>query len=97
MALVHLPRRHTADADPAGIKKRVLKMLKAGRITQEEADRVLLASDPSDLEQAVTAIRLRHAQAKVDNDVRQGRMTKQEADLVIQRIERGESTRERKS
>jgi polyhydroxyalkanoate synthesis regulator phasin len=90
---MHVPRRHGADSDRVSINKRVARMLKAGRVTQEEADRVLLASDPGDLEQAITAIRMRHAQAKVDTDVKRGRMTKDEADQLIQRIERGEDPR----
>lgn len=90
---MHRPRSHLRELDPASARRRVTKMLKGGRVTAEEADRVFNASDAAELERAVGEIRLRHARAKLDADVRQGRMTRDEADLVIQRIQQGEHPR----
>ena len=74
------------------MRGRVGKMEKAGRVTAEEADRVRAAADEEQLEAAILAIRLRHARAKLDKDVRRGRMTADEADVMIQRIQQGEDT-----
>lgn len=87
---MHRPRDHAGKWDRARIEKRVTRMLKANRVTEEEASRVLSATDADELDEAVGAIRLRHVSAKIHRDVSEGRMTKQEADAFLRRVERGE-------
>ena len=90
---MHRPRMHGREEDPARIRRRVTKMLKAGRVTPEEADRVLAAPDSAELERALADIRVRHVRARLDDEISGARMTEQEADLFIQRLLNGEETR----
>ncbi len=90
---MHRPRMHGREEDSDRIRRRVTKMLKAGRVTPEEADRVLAAPDSAELERAVADIRVRHVRARLDDEISGGRMTEQEADLFIQRLLNGEETR----
>jgi hypothetical protein len=72
---------------------RIHKMLAAGRITEDEADRVREAAGSGDLHAVVADIRLRHAQRWVDAAVADGRMTQAEADRTLERLARGEHPR----
>lgn len=90
---MHAPRLHGRDQDAADIRKRVTRMAKAGRVTPEEAEQVFAAADAEELGRAVGAIRARHTWERLDAEVREGRLTKSEADLFIERLEQGEDPR----
>lgn len=90
---MHGPRSHFRGGDAESIHRRVTKMLKAGRVTPEEAERVLSAADSQELEQAVGTIRLRHVRTRLAADMREGRLTQEEADSIISRVQRGEHPR----
>jgi hypothetical protein len=68
-------------------------MVEAGRVTDEEAERVRTAADSGERDEAVRGIRLRHARARVGAEVRDGRVTQDEADLILRRLENGEHPR----
>ena len=65
------------------------KMEKSGRITPDEAGR-LRTAEPEAFEEAARQIRLRHASAWVGSRVDSGRLTRDEADAILDRIARGE-------
>jgi hypothetical protein len=70
---------------------RVDKMLAAGRITAEEADRVRAASSAGDdVERVVGEIRRRHATEWVAAAVEQDRLSEHEATEVLASVERGD-------
>ncbi len=68
-------------------------MVEAGRVTVEEAQRVRSAADSEELDHAVRAIRLRHARARFEAEVRDGGMSADEAQVILQRLEDGEHPR----
>ncbi|MDQ3643586.1 MAG: hypothetical protein M3450_19485 [Actinomycetota bacterium] len=70
--------------------RRIDKLLEAGRVTSEEAARVRAASDTGELDDAVREIRLRHARERLGAQSRDGGVTQEEAELILQRIEKGE-------
>ena len=69
---------------------RIDKMLAAGRITEEEADRVRAAAESGDLGTAVNEIRARHVREWVAHQVQAGHLSQADADEVLERAERGE-------
>jgi hypothetical protein len=73
-------------------ESRVDKLLVAGRITEDEAVRVR-AGDGDDADAAVAEIRLRHVRDWLDAAVVDGRMSRAEADGIVERVERGEDPR----
>ena len=73
------------------------KMVKKGQMTQDEADRLQDASDPEEFEVAVRALRARHADKRLAGAVKDGTMTKQEANDVLERIKTGEHSRSLRS
>jgi hypothetical protein len=73
--------------------ERLDKMVKAGRVTEDEADRLRAAARGGDLDEAVREIQLKHARARVDAAVENGRLSQGEADSLVQRITNGESPR----
>ena len=66
------------------------KMLEAGRITPEEAERLRATEGTDEFERVVAAIRARHAGAHMAAAVTQGEMTQEEADASLERLRRGE-------
>ena len=72
---------------------RVDKVLAAGRITEDEAERVRNAAECGNLEPVVGEIRRRHVRDWLVTAVADGRMTQAEADGIVGRLERGEDPR----
>ena len=68
-------------------------MLRAGRVTEAEAERVRRAADSHELDEAVGAIRLRHARELLDESVEDGSLSRQDADALLERLRRGEDPR----
>jgi hypothetical protein len=87
------PGEHsTTDSDAERLLCRLGKMEASGRITGEEAEGVRTA-DPGEVDEATRAIRLRHARERLEGDVRDGRTTQDEADVILQRLADGEHPR----
>jgi SAM-dependent methyltransferase len=72
--------------------ERLDKMVAAGRITKEEAER-LRSAEPSMRDDIVREIRLRHARAKLGPAVEDGRVTQAEADDIVGHVASGERPR----
>lgn len=84
---------HAQQTEAERLLRRLDKMVAAGRVTDEEAERVRAAADSGERDEAVREIRLRHARARVGAEVRDGRVTQDEADLILRRLENGEHPR----
>jgi hypothetical protein len=83
-----MEHKNTAfSSGPAGVKvpRRLDKLVEAGRITTDEAER-LRAGDTG----AVAGIRVRHATARLEQAVEEGQITKEEADRLLARLRAGE-------
>lgn len=83
----------TTHQEAERLLRRIDKMAWTGRITGGEAERVRTATDPAKVDDAVREIRLRHAMERVERELRHGRMTQDEAEVVLQRLEAGEDPR----
>jgi demethoxyubiquinone hydroxylase (CLK1/Coq7/Cat5 family) len=68
----------------------VSKMLEAGRITPEEAERLRATEGTDEFERVVAAIRVRHAGEHMAAAVVQGEMTEEESDAYLERLRSGE-------
>jgi len=75
------------------VTKRVDRMLAAGRITKEEADRLRSAADADELEALIRDVRSRHASARLDAEVAEGRMSADEAAAALQSLASGGHSR----
>jgi polyhydroxyalkanoate synthesis regulator phasin len=69
------------------------KLVAAGRLTADEAQRLRAAPDVSRAEQVVREIRARHASERLDAAVGEGAMSRQEADDLLERVRGGEHSR----
>jgi polyhydroxyalkanoate synthesis regulator phasin len=69
------------------------KLVAAGRLTADEAQRLRAAPDVSRAEQVVREIRARHASERLDAAVAEGAMSRQEADNLLERVRGGEHSR----
>jgi hypothetical protein len=67
------------------------KMLAAGRITADEAERIRAAATQGDVDQAVAEIRRRHALEWAATAVGDARLSDDEAADLVAAVERGES------
>jgi hypothetical protein len=72
---------------------RVDKMVKSGRLTEDEADRLRAAGDLGAFDSVVRDIRVRHARATLNAALSEGRLTTEEADGLLQRLKNGEHSR----
>lgn len=66
------------------------RMVEAGRVTEQEAELLRAATNPSEFENAVRAIRVRHAGVELDASVADGSLTRSEADALVDRLRHGE-------
>ncbi len=82
--------RHGIDGQR--FESRLDAMVKAGRVSEDEATR-LRAADPVRRAEMIQQIQLRHAAARLDEEVRAGRATSGEAGDVLDRLSKGESPR----
>jgi polyhydroxyalkanoate synthesis regulator phasin len=78
------------DHDRDRVLERLDKMFEAGRVTEEEAERVRSATGSDDFEDAVRNIRVRHAREWLEEAVGNGRLTSEEAATVLERLRNGE-------
>ncbi len=68
-------------------------MLAAGRVTQEDAARLRAAAELGGLDEALDEIRVGHARARIAQDVSRGVLTSEEAEVLIERLDKGEDPR----
>jgi hypothetical protein len=65
-------------------------MVKSGKATETEAARIRAAVGPHEFDDAVTAIRVRHASSSLNAAVDNGQMAREEADAYLERVKKGE-------
>jgi hypothetical protein len=70
--------------------ERLDRMVESGQVTATEATQLRAATDEVEFENAVRAIRVRHASAKLDAAVAGGHMTRKEAEGHLARLKNGE-------
>ncbi len=69
------------------------KLVAAGRLTADEAERLRAAPDLSRARRVVREIRARHASERLDDAVAEGTVSRQEADELVERLRGGEHSR----
>jgi hypothetical protein len=72
---------------------RLDQMVASGRLTEDEAQRLRAAAGPSEFNNAVRDIRLRHAGMKLDAAVADGSLDRPEAERLLDRLKQGEHGR----
>ena len=81
------------DDDRQRVLRQLDRMVAAGRVTAQEAERLRGAPDPAAFEAALGEIRARHAGADLDAAVAAGQLTRAEADDLQHRIGQGDHPR----
>lgn len=69
------------------------RMVESGRLTENEAQRLRTAAEPSEFNRVVRDIRVRHAGMKLDAAVADGSLTRAKADTLLDRLRAGEHGR----
>ena len=92
-AMAHGPGRHAWLKSGPRLDERLAKMVKAGRLTDEDAARLRAAAESGQLEETAREIQLKHARARVSAAVEEGRLTEREARALVDRLEKGEDPR----
>ena len=83
----------TGRIDSSQLLGRLDKMVAAVRLTEEEAERLRAAAESGGLDAAVQELRGKHAQATVGAAVEDGRVSQEEANALLERLEVGEHPR----
>jgi polyhydroxyalkanoate synthesis regulator phasin len=78
------------DSPATRVPRRLDRLVASGRMTPSEAQRLETAAGPAELDEALTAVRVRHASAVLDQAVASGGVTRDEADLYLLRMKSGE-------
>jgi hypothetical protein len=86
------PLTHPVTDGPR-LMARLERMLAAGRITSEEAARLRTASGTDELDREAKQIRMRHFRAQVNAALADGRLSRSEAEALLDRLAQGESPR----
>lgn len=73
--------------------ERLDKMIRAGRLTEEDAERLRASAESGDLDDAAREIQLKHARARVTAAVEGGRLTQEQAHAFFDRLDKGEDPR----
>ena len=84
---------HSSELTPAQVLARVDKMMAAGRLTEEEGARLRAAAHSGALGGELQNIRLRHAKARIARDASSGRVSEDETELLLQRLNDGADPR----
>jgi hypothetical protein len=72
---------------------RLDRMVETGHVTQNEAQGLRRAAEPSEFNHVVRGIRIRHAGIKLDAAVAGGSLTRADADGLLERLRHGEHPR----
>jgi hypothetical protein len=75
---------------PDRILEQLDKMVAAGRITEPEAARLRATAGTPEFDVAMGAVRARHAGDQMDDAIRSGELTQEEADAHLDRLRQGE-------
>jgi SAM-dependent methyltransferase len=70
--------------------ERLDQMVASGRMREDEARRIRTASDPDAFNEAIRAVRVRHAKGTLDAAVADGRLAPDESAQVLDRLRKGE-------
>jgi len=73
--------------------QRLDQMVESGRVTDREAQRLRAAGTPSEFDETVRDIRLRHAGTRLNSAVADDTVPKEEADGLLERLRKGEHSR----
>src|ERR1700729_2613926 len=76
--------------DQQRILQQLDRMVSAGRVSPQEAERLREAPDADEFEAALGDVRARHASADLDAAVADGHLAQPEADDLLHRLRRGE-------
>ena len=85
--------KHSKLANRERLVERLDHMVASGRLTEPEAERLRTASEPTDFDDAVRNVRVRHARVKLDAAVADGEITRKEADELLEQLRNGEHPR----
>lgn len=77
----------------ARLVEKLDKMVKAGRLSEEEAERLRTAATSDELDDAGREIQLGHARARVTAAVEDGSLTQDESRAILDRLDQGEDPR----
>ena len=73
--------------------ERVGQMVRSGRLTEAEAERLRATEGQDEFDEAVRDIRVRHAGTSLGAAVDEGRLSQDEADGLLERLRGGEHSR----
>jgi hypothetical protein len=76
--------------DQQRILRQLDRMVSAGRVTPQEAERLRVADNADAFQAVMSEIRTRHASAGINEAIADGRMTQAEADDLLHRLRGGE-------
>lgn len=79
-----------SDRKRKRLAERADQMVKSGRLTEEEAERVRSADKPGEIEDVIRNIRIRHAGTKLGAAVADGSLSREAADGFLERLRKGE-------
>jgi hypothetical protein len=85
--MAHAHNSHADLTSRPRLDARLSRLVAAGRITADDADRVRAAADAGDAEPELQRVRLAHARALVDAAVRAGRLSPDDGAAVMSRFE----------
>ena len=85
--MVHSRSWHADLPSGPRLDARLSRLVAAGRITADDADRVRAAADAGDAEPELRRVRLAHARALVDAAVLAGRLSRDDGAAVMARFE----------
>jgi hypothetical protein len=85
--MVHSRHWHADLPSGPRLDTRLSRLVAAGRITADDADRVRAAADAGDAEPEMRRVRLAHARALVDAAVMAGRLSPDDGAAVMSRFE----------
>jgi hypothetical protein len=88
--MTHKPDGHTRSKGGDRLIGRLDKMVRAGRLTEEDAERLRAAANSGELDNAVREIQLKHAGERVNAALGNGRLTQEEARAIFDRLAKGE-------
>jgi polyhydroxyalkanoate synthesis regulator phasin len=91
--MTHRPDNHTWRNGGARLIGRLDKMVQAGRLTEEDAERLRAAANSGQLDDAIREIQLKHARERVNTALENGRLGQEEARAIFDRLAKGEDPR----
>jgi hypothetical protein len=86
----HNAKAAKTPANHDRLERRLDKMVDAGRVSADDAERVRTAASSDEREAAVTAIRTQHVRARIDEAVVDGRLSEEQAAGLRQLLDGGQ-------